>query len=61
MVEWDSAKLLEICGKEHEREYLEAWNIRLHQSSMNRDEGLPSIYNSLIREEIGRPKVFMSV
>ena len=36
MIEWDRAKLLEICGKEHERVYWEAWNIRLHLYSMNR-------------------------
>ena len=49
MIEWDRAK---ICGKRHERVYLEAWNIRLHQSSMNRDEGvLLSIYNNPIISE----------
>ena len=34
----DGAKVLEVFTKEHGSVYLEAWNIRLHQNAMNRDE-----------------------
>ena len=52
MIEWYRVKNLEICEKEHERVYFEVGNIRLHQSSMNRDERVvPSIYNNLILSE----------
>ena len=62
MMEWDRAKVLEICEKEHERIYLEAWksdSIKLLIGMMECCH--LAIYNNLIsyiREEIGRPKAF---
>ena len=46
-IEWESAKVLEVSDQYFQRTYLEAWNIRLHSQTMNRDDGiLPQTYNS---------------
>ena len=51
-IEWESAKVLEVSDQYFQRTYLEAWNIRLHSQTMNRDDGiLPQTYNSLILAE----------
>ena len=46
---WDDAHVVELCQAWHRRRSLEAWHIRSHPHTLNRDHGaLSSQYNSLI-------------
>ena len=48
-VNWEEAKVLDVCDRWHERCLLESWHMMNHPERMNRDKGiLPDIYHSLI-------------
>ena len=48
-VNWEEAKVLDVCDRWHERCLLESWHMLNHPERINRDKGiLPDIYHSLV-------------
>ncbi len=49
VIDWNNAKVIDSHSNLYQRCYLESWQIKKRNSSMNRDEGLlPTVYNCLI-------------
>ena len=43
-VNWEEAKILDVCDRWHERCLLELWHMLNHPERMNRDKGLHYFY-----------------